>query len=370
LSRALGRAAIALLALLTLAPACAIRVPRSVGVTIRGPAGRLEGSIFIPDGRGPHPGIVILHSAREDSRLDYLQEARFFAEHGIAALTYDKRGTGGSEGDLDDANFEFLAGDAVAAARFLRARPEVDSARVGYWGSGEGGWIAPLAATYDTSAAFVVMVSAPVVTPLDQTRYERAEELIARGIDRKDADAIAALRRRIWEYWLAPAGSGSAASDSLRRAFEKAVKRPWFPAAVVAHDLPESLVVDEAMAMNVHPARGWFAGDMPAFWSLRHDPVAVLRRVRSPVLAIYGDEDREVPVAPSVANFRAAKGRDSERRGAARIFQGADHAMRVTRGAGLFTKIESAPGYRDTTLAWLARVIRAGSPPAERTLQP
>ena len=346
------------LAIALLLAGCAVRVPRTVGVSIPGPAGKLEASLFLPDGRGPHPAIVLIHTARENSRLDYLQEARYFASHGVAALAYDKRGTGGSEGDLGEANFAYLAQDAVAAARFLRGRAEIDSTRVGYWGMGQGGWIAPIAAQHDTSAAFVVLVSAPVVSPLEQTMVQRKAELAAKGLDPETAEAIARLRRRIWDYWLSPLGSGTASSDSLHEAFRRAAKRPWFAGAVVSHDLPESLIVDEGMGLEGHPARWWFREDMPTFWSLRHDPVGVLTSVRAPVLALYGDRDEVVPVAESVANLQAALGRGTNRRGVVRTFRGADHAMLVRRGAGLFTKIEPAPGYRDTVTAWLGRTLR------------
>jgi dienelactone hydrolase len=346
------------LAIALLAAGCAVRVPRTVGVSIPGPAGTLEGSLYLPDERGPHPGVVLIHTARENSRLDYIQEARFFATHGIAALTYDKRGTGGSAGELAASNFAFLAQDAVAAARFLRARGEVDSSRVGYWGMGQGGWVAPLAAAHDTTAAFVVLVSAPVVSPLDQTMEQRTEELAGKGIDRSTAEAITRLRRRLWDYWLSPPGSGTASSDSLHAAFRKAATRPWFAGAVVAHDLPESLIVDEGMGLENHPAQWWFKDDMPTFWSLRHDPIAVLARVRAPILAVYGDRDHVIPVEKSVANLRMALGRGSSSRGVVRTFPGADHSMLVRQGAGLLTKIEPAPGYRDSVVAWMGRTAR------------
>jgi len=349
---------------------CAVRVPRSVGVSIPGPAGKLEGSLFLPDGPGPHPAIVLLHTATENSRLDYLQEARFFATHGVAALAYDKRGTGNSGGELDASDFAFLAQDAVAAGRYLRTRLDIDWSRIGYWGMDEGGWIAPLAAAHDTAAAFVVLVSAPVVSPLDQTMAERTEELAAKSHDLESAEAIAQLRRRIWDYWLSPGGSGTPASDSLHLAFKRAAKRPWFAGAVVAHDLPESLIVDEGMGSRGHPGRWWFADDMPAFWSLRHDPVEALERVRAPVLALYGDRDRVVPVEESIANFRKALGTAAKSRGTTRTFPGADHWMMTRRGAGLLTKIETAPGYRDTVMAWLGRVIYLRKGPARPPFRP
>jgi len=362
---------VALLLLTPLAIAgCAIRVPRSLTVSIPGPAGRLEGALFLPDGPGPHPAIALVHGARHDSRLDYVQNARFFATHGIAVLTYDKRGTGGSVGVLGEANFDFLANDAIAAARYLRARPEVDSTRVGLWGIGQGGWIAPLAAAHDSAIAFVVIVSAPVVSPLDQLTYQRTEQLVAHGLKRHDAEAVARLRRRIWEFWLSPAGSGSPPSDSLRRAFERARKRPWFAEAVESRDLPETLIPDEGMGSVNHPARWWLAKDMPSFWSLRHDPIGILERVRVPILAIYGEKDHDVPVVESVVNFQAAVGRGYNRRAVALPFRGADHSLNVRSGPGLLAKIEPAPGYRDTVMAWLGRVAGAGPAAAVKSGSP
>lgn len=347
------------LSTLTAFAGCAIRVPRSITVSIPSPAGRLEGALFLPDGPGPHPGIALVHGSPYSSRLDYVQDARFFASHGFAVLAYDKRGTGGSDGVLADANFDFLAHDAIAAARFLRARPEVDSTRVGLWGVGQGGWIAPLAAAHDSAIAFVVVVSAPVVSPLEQLTYQRAEQLVARGMTRHEAEAVARLRRRIWQFWLAPPGTGSASSDSLRRAFDSARKRAWFAAAVESRDLPETLIPDEGMGAVNHPARWWLAKDMPTFWSLQHDPVGILERVHVPILALYGENDRDVPVVESVVNFQAAVGRGYNRRAIAYPFRGADHSLNVRSGPGFLAKIETAPGYRDTVMAWLGRVAMA-----------
>ena len=71
----------------------------------------------------------------------------FFASRGLAVLTYDKRGCGGSGGDWKTVDLDVLAQDALAGVRWLKAQPGVDASRVGVWGISQGGWIGPLAAS-------------------------------------------------------------------------------------------------------------------------------------------------------------------------------------------------------------------------------
>jgi hypothetical protein len=230
---------------------------------------------------------------------------------------------------------------------------------VGLWAYDQGGWIAPLAARRDSTLAFLVLVSPPTVAPIDYLTHRRMEELVAGGMEREEAEALARLRRRIWEYWLAPAGSGSAPSDSLRKAFDAARRRPWFAPAVEARDLPERLPPDEGMGAVNHPARGWLRENLPAFWSLRHDPLPALTAVRAPLLAVYGGEDRELDLAVNGRRFRRAVGARFGRDALTRHFPEADHTLHVRSGAGLWRRVEPAPGYRDSVLAWVGRAIAA-----------
>jgi fermentation-respiration switch protein FrsA (DUF1100 family) len=74
------------LALLTSATAC--------------PSGdiTLAGALFMPDDRVRHPAVVLFHGSGPQSRD--AETAYWFAQHGVAALAYDKRGVGESAGDF------------------------------------------------------------------------------------------------------------------------------------------------------------------------------------------------------------------------------------------------------------------------------
>jgi pimeloyl-ACP methyl ester carboxylesterase len=80
---------------------------------------------------------------------------------------------------------------------------------------------------------------------------------------------------------------------------------------------------------------------------VQHDPAPVLANLHCPVLAIFGAEDRTVPVDQSVAEFEhgMAKARNYDLM--VRIFPGANHGMRVDTAGTL------APGYLESIAQWV-----------------
>jgi pimeloyl-ACP methyl ester carboxylesterase len=60
---------------------------------------------------------------------------------GIAVLVYDRRGSGQSSGDLDKADYEALADDAVAGQHSLTKFSRIDPDKIGFWGLSQGGWL-------------------------------------------------------------------------------------------------------------------------------------------------------------------------------------------------------------------------------------
>ena len=88
---------------------------------------------------------------------------------GFAVLRFDKRGVGESSGVYSEVGalasptmIPLLANDIAAAVRFVRARPEVDSRRVGLAGASQAGWILPHAARDLGGVPFMVLLSGPV----------------------------------------------------------------------------------------------------------------------------------------------------------------------------------------------------------------
>lgn len=104
--------------------------------------------LALPDGAGPHPGVVVIHEA--SGLNDHIRDVcRRFAEHGYAALGVDLFGgrnrvvcmarmfIGGVAGNLDHFGVPALK----AALGRLADHPQVDAARIGAIGFCLGGSI-------------------------------------------------------------------------------------------------------------------------------------------------------------------------------------------------------------------------------------
>ena len=108
----------------------------------------LAGTLLIPNGEGPHPALAMMHGSGPGPRMGNFAEAQSLARDGVAVLIYDKRGSGASVGGhyrFD--GYEALASDGVAAFEFLQSRSDIDPNQIGLWGTSEGGWTAPMAAS-------------------------------------------------------------------------------------------------------------------------------------------------------------------------------------------------------------------------------
>ena len=84
----------------------------------------LAGSLALPGGEAAAAGVVMVGGSGPSDRDNdtyFPPIRRHLTGAGIAVLSYDKRGVGGSSGDWRDATMDDLAADAATALDFLRA---------------------------------------------------------------------------------------------------------------------------------------------------------------------------------------------------------------------------------------------------------
>ena len=139
----------------------------------------LSGTLWLPDGPGPHPAVVVVHGSGRQTRGSARGVARHFNSLGVAVLGYDKRGVGESGGvyvgreNGSAQNLTLLARDAAAGIDILRTHSEIDRHQIGLWGVSQAGWIVPMAATFAPEVMFTVLISGPTVTVGEENYYSQ-----------------------------------------------------------------------------------------------------------------------------------------------------------------------------------------------------
>ncbi len=121
------------------------------------------GSLLFPRSEVPVPAVVFVHGAGRQTRESYREVGGYFASRGIAALIYDKRGTGQSGGAYEsDEPYENLVNDALSAIPFLKERREIAASQIGIWGLSQGAYISAAAASRSEDIQFIIVVGADV----------------------------------------------------------------------------------------------------------------------------------------------------------------------------------------------------------------
>ena len=124
----------------------------------------LEGAVHLPPGSGRTPAVAICHphprrgGDMHNTVVSTL--ATKLRDAGIAALRFNFRGVGGSEGAFDSGVGE--SDDAAAAVAYLTLHDRVDASRVGIAGYSFGGWMALDASHRSDSVQAVASIACPM----------------------------------------------------------------------------------------------------------------------------------------------------------------------------------------------------------------
>lgn len=190
----------------------------------------LPGTLTVPNGGGRHPAVVLVQGSGPSDRDEtigpnkpFLDLALGLSSKGIVVLRYDKRtrvhrqAYAGKDITLD----EEVVDDAVAALELLKARDDVDPARLFVVGHSLGALLAPSIALKAQGVAGVVLLAPPSRKPWDilsqQLRYVGAPAAKVAEVDRAFAGLRAGRSTPVlnapasyWKAWAAVDGPAQA----------------------------------------------------------------------------------------------------------------------------------------------------------------
>ena len=312
----------------------------------------LAGTLTLPKGEGPFPGVVFISGSGPQDRDEtifnhkpFLVLADHLTRNGIAVLRYDDRGVGESKGSSENARSDNLADDAAGALAFLRARHEIDTRRTGLLGHSEGGMIAPILAARTKDVAFVVLLSGPGV-PGDEILL-RQGELIRRAehVSEQQIEAQTKIAKTLYSI-IRSTPDTAAAYTKMMEALN-----------MFADELPDSIrhspdFSREQLSSSARSLNSpWFR------YFLTYDPRPALRALKIPVLALNGELDLQVPASENIAAIESALREGGNTRVTTKIFPKLNHLFQtsVTGSVSEYAKIEEtmAPEVIDTITQWL-----------------
>ena len=132
---------------------------------VRFPCGELslEGTYYLPDGKGAFPGVVLCHphplfGGSMDNNVIY-SVTKALTEKSIAVLTFNFRGVGGSQGRYGGGLEE--QEDVTSALDCLSKRRDIDKGRVGLAGYSFGAMMALPVAIADKRVKALALISMP-----------------------------------------------------------------------------------------------------------------------------------------------------------------------------------------------------------------
>lgn len=290
----------------------------------------LAGRLVLPKGAKAVPVSVLVHGSESYSAREFYFEPRAWPALGVGVFVYDKRGSGGSQGKYTQ-DFHVLADDAVAAAKEARRLGGKRVARLGFDGGSQAGWIIPLAAT-KVDVDYAVVRYGMAESPLAEDRGETLRGLKDKGY----GPDVLAKAAQVTDATAKVMVSKFTSFDDLNALKAKWESEPWWK-DLEGEFTGQIAKAPEAAIRVIGPRM-----DQGTTWE--HEPIAVLRQVKAPILWLIAGDDLEAP--PEETAKRLAGLAKEGRKITVLEFPKTDHGIRefeVVDGKRVYTRY--ADGY-------------------------
>ena len=319
----------------------------------------LAGTLTLPHGDGPHPGLVLVSGSGAHDRdgmhhgMPGYTPLRWLADHltrhGFAVLRFDERGIAASTGDHEVATTNDLANDVAAGVIFLADQDRLDPERVGVLGHSEGAMIAASVAASLPEVAFVVSMAGPGVPSVELLAVQ--VQRIAETSGMSESEVADAVERQRQLSRLVQAREWEALEAYLWEAGTEQIDRlsPLQRGQLGDVDKLLELQVSVTMAELQTPWMMHF---------LDTDPRDDWRRVTVPVLALFAELDVQVDLDQNRGPLEMALAEAGNDDVTVVVFPRANHLFQeaVTGNVDEYSALPMAfvPGFLDVISDWLS----------------
>ena len=298
----------------------------------------LNGTLTIPEGPGPFPGVVLITGSGAHNRDEkifrhrpFWEVADLFTRSGIAVLRYDdrhyKRPTReGLQHTADD-----FAQDGLGALAYLQQQPGIDSRQIGMLGHSEGGLVAAMAASAEPQVAFVISIAGPGI---------RGAEIVA---DQAQTFATRVQDAELTQRWLSLMVEEP---DAQRRAqlYRKLHREEYGRLRLF-----KNLIMRLSLPTLSSP---WY------YRLCCSDPVKYWQQVSCPVLALFGEHDTQVCAEKNSAAITNALQKSPCQDYTVQIIPEANHLFQIVPDGKVSSTRALQKQYASTNSAFPPQVLK------------
>jgi pimeloyl-ACP methyl ester carboxylesterase len=266
---------------------------------------KLAGDLRLPGRDGIYPAVILVHgsgSATRHGAVDFEPLIEIFLRNGYAVCSWDKPGNGGSTGEFQGGKTltqraEILTDGIISLAQ----HPNIDTNNIGVWGVSQAGWVIPLAMDQTEKISFMIIVGGGGEDSIEQMAYQVGQKIICDGGTVDQAE----MAEKYWSQW-----TRATEYEEYKTALERLFELPG---------------VKEYTGMSITPEERWqpWSKDSDSFIN----PMDPLEGTKIPVLALYGELDKNVDPIQGVNAYEKTLSKAGNTKYRVEVIPGAGHVL-------------------------------------------
>lgn len=267
---------------------------------------KLAGTLTMPYEHGKHPAVIMITGSGPQNRDEEILGfkpfriiADYLTRHGVSVLRYDDRGVGGSTGkSVSQYTSADFASDVMEAVKYLKSRSDINPSQIGLIGHSEGGMIAPMVASKSKDIAFIVLMAGTGVKGIDILQEQTKDIILANGGTDKDVKVNSEMLNLIYTALQTDTGWDKV-TEKLKEELLESYDKMTDEQKKGIKDKDEYIknMTDRQIAESKSPWMKYF---------MDYDPAPALRKVKCPVLLLFGELDMQVPPSQNRAPMEEA----------------------------------------------------------------
>ncbi|EAQ40504.1 X-Pro dipeptidyl-peptidase (S15 family) [Dokdonia sp. MED134] len=305
----------------------------------------LAGTLTLPkDIKNPPIAVIISGSGPQNRDGDmfghslYYVLADYLSSNGIGVLRYDERGVGASTGTFETAGIAQFTSDATAAIAYLKKYKKTKYSQVGLIGHSIGGIIAPQIAATNTDVAFTVMLAGPGIpgNELMLSQKEAMERLL--NVPEAQIKQGQDLLGYAYDVIIQNDGTNAAIKDAVNLALKEKLG-PMVPIQQV-EAITDQITTPEIVSL------------------LKATPASYLSAIKSPVIALNGKKDFQVPYEQNIAAIKEAFAAGNNKNARTVAFDDLNHLFQESTTGALSEYSEIEQTMAPKVLAFITKWIK------------